>query len=707
MFLSFGSMGSLTASHRNTHHATVPPGDMNTAEQINCIRESKLYIIAMWVPLLLCYVAAGAVSLTFLRYHINMFRYPIYYVFPVVLAVYLPLSITFLLPIDYVSHVSSKPILGFEISDHTTLLMWKSNYWSTFALTWVILPFLQEFYRAGDYLKFDKIKTSLRRNLKFQAVVLASGIAGGIYLLLEAGLTLSSMRSMIISLSHIYALILALWLMAHGLIVLPRNRWLEGNLVQNLNHYYLKVPKLVDSLEDTKISFKEDILQVLILESNFTTASVEENLEFRDWILDLSGKIPADLKSSVARLYVHDSSRTITRSQLTASFMKNLTSSFQNHMSKLLAYGSEYDTLLSQIGRLQTLLEAKSIGDPRSRVVIMSGMNDFLPPSANYYWQCHIKPIIARIFAAFLFLVSVIIVQSEFFHSTRLSIVNMIIFKTGLHNHNLSQATFSAILFLYMLFCSLNSLTRLKVFSMFHLVPRNSDPVSTCFYVSYIARLTIPLSYNFLTFFADRDSVFEEWYGKSIHLTGLFNLINSWAPRLLLIPIVLTTFNVYDKVKQRLGLHSDLYGSWADFDDEEQILNSSIHLGNIQNRRDHIIAEAKRTVAMELNRRNNVSNANLRNFALRSAADSVCERNQGDFNSNILSYESNRIDFNQEQFLNTLTNGNDGLWNRIGGAVNNLRSVVLSRFVGRDSSYRDIPLNSQEYDDDADENLII
>lgn len=661
----------------------------------------------MWVPLLLCYIAAGAVSLIFLQYHINLFRYPVYYVFPIVLAVYLPLSITFLLPIDYVSHVSSNPIFGFEISDNTTLLMWKSNYWSTFALTWVLLPFLQEFYKAGDYLKINKIKTSLRRNLKFQAVVLASGIAGGIYLLLEAGLTLSSMRSMIISLSHIYALILALWLMAHGLIALPRNRWLEGNLVQNLNHFYLKVPKLVDTLEDTKISFKEDILQVLILESNFTDASVEENLDFRDWILDLAEKIPADLKSSVARLYVHDSSRTVTRSQLTASFMKNLTSSFQNHVSKLLAFESEYDTLLSQIGRLQTLLEAKSIGDPRTRNAVMSGINSFLSPGANYYWQCHVKPKIARIFAAFLFLVSVVIVQSEFFHSTKLSIVNMIIFKTSLHNHNLSQATFSAMLFLYMLFCSLNSLTRLKVFSMFHLVPRNSDPVSTCFYVSYIARLTIPMSYNFLTFFTDRDSVFEQWYGKSIHLTGLFNLINSWAPRLLLIPIVLTTFNVYDKVKQRLGLHSDLYGSWADFDDEEQILISGIHSNNIQNRRDHIIAEAKRTVAMEFNRRNNVTHANLQNTALRNAADLVYERNQREFNSNILGLQSNRIDFNQEQLSGTLANGSEGLWNRIGGAVNNLKDVVLSRFVGRDSSYRDIPLDSQEYDDDADENLII
>lgn len=661
----------------------------------------------MWTPLLLCYIATAAVSLAFLRFHIDIFRYPLYYLFPIALAVYLPLSITFLLPTDYVSHVSGKPVPGFEISDHTTLLMWKSNYWSTFALTWVLLPFLQEFYRAGDYLKIKKIQTSLRRNLKFQAIMIAAGLAGGIYLFLEAGLTLSSMKSMIISLSHIYALILALWLMAHGLVVFPRNRWHEGNIMQNLNHYYLKVPKLVDTLEDTKISFKEDILQVLILENNFTSASVEENLAYRDWIISLAEKVPVELKTSVTRQYVHDEGRTILRDQINEAFMNNLTYSFQSHLFKLLAYKSEYDTLLSQILRLQTLLEAKSTGDLDQRDKVMSNIKGFLPPRLNYYLQCHVKPLFARVLSVFLFVVSIVIVQSEFFHSTKLSIVNMIIFKTGIHNHNLFQGLFSAVLFLYMLFCSLNSLTRLKVFSMYHLVPRHSDPVSACFYVSYIARLTIPLSYNFLTFFTNRDSVFEDWYGKSIHLTGLFDLMNSWAPRLLLLPIVLTTFNVYDKVKKRLGLHSDFYGSWADFDDEE-LLTSDRRNMDAQNRRDHVIAEAKRTVAMEFNRRNHESNAALRSFSLHAAADSVYERNRQSFNESLSGNVNNRIDsFQDQNFVDLAANDSSGLWSRLGGAVNNFKDVVLSRFVGGGTSYRDVPLDSHEYDNDAEENLVL
>lgn len=664
----------------------------------------------MWIPLLLCYVTAGAVSLAFLRFYIGISKYPLYYLFPIALAVYLPLSITFLLPTDFVSHVSGKAIAGFEISDKTTLIMWKSNYWSTFALTWLLLPLLQEYYRAGDHLKLLKLKTSIRRNLRFQAIVLAVSIAGCIYLSLEVGLTLSSMRSMIISMSHIYALILALWLMAHGLIAIPRNRWHEGNIVQNLNHCYLKVPKVVDSLEDTRISFKEDVLKVLILEKNYTSAS-EENFTFRDWILDLASKIPADLRETVSRQYVHNESGGISREQLNVQFMNNLTYSFQNHLYKLLAFTSEFESLFSDITRLQTLLEAKSTGNPGDRDQIMSSLGGIFPPRSNFYVQCYIKPVLARVLSILLFIVSFVIIQSEFFHSTKISIVELLIFNTGIRNHNLLQAVFAAILFLYMLFCSLNSLTRLKIFNMYHLVPRHSDPVSLCFYVSYIARLTIPLSYNFLTFFTNRESVFEDWYGKSIHLTGLFDLMNSWLPRLLLIPIVLTTFNVYEKLKKKLGFHSELYGAWADFDDEEQLENDGSNLDSQLNRKELIIAEAKRIIAMEINKRNLASRVPLRSFALLQAADSLYESNRQTFNQSLAGSINNRIDAFLDNDSTPEYEGNSysspGVWGRLGLAVNNFRDAMLSRIRGGDNSYRDDPIDSFGYDDDADENLIL
>lgn len=661
----------------------------------------------MWIFLLLCYVLAGIISLAFLQYHIKLFRHKFYLQVPLFLAIYMPLSITFFLPVDYVSHNLDTPVFGFNISDKAILIMWKSNYWSTFLLTWLILPVLQEFYRSGHFHRLPKLKDAFRAHLKFQAVVLLVGIAGAIYLMLEVGLTFGHLRSMIIALSHIYALILALWLMAHGLVAIPRNRWMEGNLMHNLNHHYLKVPPLVDNLEDSKIAFKEDLLQVLILEINYTSMSVAENFEHRDWIFHLSNQIPQELRDSVSQQYVYDLANAITRDQVNVTFLKNLTYNFQNHLYKLTAYESEYNTLLQQISRLQTLVAAKAAQNQVEREQLMLSLAFVpFPPKVNFYFQCYVKPIARRTFSVLLFAVSVVIVQSEFFHSTKLSLMNTLVYKTGIHKHNFFQAVFSSVIFLYMLFCSLNSLAKLKIFNKYHLVPRDSDPVSAAFYASYIARLTIPLSYNFITLFTSRESIFEEWYGKSIHLTGLFNLMNNWIPRLLLIPIVLTTFNVYEIIKKRIGLLSDFYGAWGDFVNDDELADSD---NDPTKRRDLVIVEAKRIVSLELNRRNQ-NGQRLPNFSgngrhledvpfYESLANNVGQTFGGAL--------SNRIDssYHDEEDSRRLSLGN--MWNRLGGTFNGIRDAVLSRLGRLEPSYRDDPIDSYEYDDDANENLVI
>lgn len=668
----------------------------------------------MWVFLLLCYVLASIVSLAFLQYHINLFHHKIYLLVPLFLAIYMPLSITFFLPVDYVKHNSKTDIFGFTISDQAILLIWKSNYWSTFLLTWLLLPVLQEFYRSGHFHRLPKLKDAFREHLKFQAVVLLVGIAGAIYLMLEVGLSVGHLRSMIIALSHIYALVLALWLMAHGLIAIPRNRWVEGNLMQNLNHHYLKVPRLVDALEDSKIAFKEDLLQVLVLEMNYTSMNVEENFEFRDWIFSLSNQIPPDLRDSVSRQYVYDLSNAITRDQVNVNFLKNLTYNFQNHLYKLTAYESEYNILLGQISRIQTLLAAKAAENPFERDQIMLSLKFRpFPPQVNYYFQCYVQPVSRRIFSVLLFAVSLVIVQSEFFHSTKLSLMNTLVYQTGIHNHNFLQAVFTSVIFLYMLFCSLNSMAKLKIFNKYHLVPRDSDPVSAAFYASYIARLTIPLSYNFITLFASRDSIFEEWYGKSIHLTGLFNLMNNWIPRLLLIPIVLTTFNVYEIVKKKLGFLADFYGAWADFDNDDEVAESEDPLAK---RKDLIIVEARRIVSLELNRRNqgpqrvpNYTDSSSRLSRLRRTNDTALNdtlaSNIGQTFGESL---SNRIDsYHDEESETGRPSFGSDMWTRLGGTFNGIKNAVLTRFGRQEASYRDDPIDSYDYDDDANENLVL
>ena len=257
-----------------------------------------------------------------------------------------------------------------------------------------------------------------------------------------------------------------------------------------------------------------------------------------------------------------------------------------------------------------------------------------------------------------------------------------------------------------MLICGLNSLTKLKIFNKYYLVPHKSDPVSTSFYSTYIARLTIPLSYNFITLFISRASIFEDWFGKSIHLTGLFNLMNNWIPRLVLIPIILTLFNVYDRLKRKLGISGDLYDSLGfDQDNDSQVENHK--------RKDLIIAEAKRIVNREMNKR---ISEDLRPFNLSTAADTNYNANRNFDNSllnsnmnidNSLLNSSNRIDSYQDDPSSPST---PSIWNRLGTGLTNFGQQLSSRLQPASTNpvqYTDEALDNFDYDEDANNNLVV
>lgn len=660
----------------------------------------------MWLLPLIWYSVALAISITGIRYQIDIFKFPVYFSVPLILAVFIPLSIIYLLPLDYVSHNFKDSLNLLRLPDNVILYIWKSNYWITFILTWLVLPLLQEFYKSGHRSSMLKVKDAFKQNLKFQFIILGVSALGMIYLMLEVGLSLGHVKLMIIALSHIYSLVLALWLMAHGLISIPRNLWRKGSLVLNLNSYYLQVPRIVDILEDTKITFKEDVLEISVLKKSFTSNSAED-FSFRDWILTLYEKIPEDIKASVENLLMEDELNSISRETLTLPRMTKLTSRFNQNLYKYQAYQSAYDSLISKIISLEDVVNSDysdNYGQREANYRFNPNRSRLLP-QMRYYLEHHIKPILNRVAAVLLSVLSFVILESEFFHSTGISVINIIVYSDRFVPHDFGKLLVCCLVFLYMLFASLNSLTHLKVFGMYHLVPRHSDPISACFYTTYVARLTIPLSYNFITLFISRESIFEKWFGESIHLTGLFNLMNNWLPRFVLLPVFLTLFHVYDKLKKKIGLGGSFYDSWANFDDSDSD-NERNRANSIGLRKELLIAEAKRIVNRESLkwRQGSENDSRLRAFNLAQQPQNhraVPEYDEADLGQ--------RIDLellhSDDDFIGRPQKSS--FWDKVKSSFRLARTGV---FPARNSSYRDseeVHIDEFNYDDDANENIIV
>ncbi|CAI5756138.1 unnamed protein product [Candida verbasci] len=706
----------------------------------------------MWISIVIFYIITLLLSLLGLQLHINIFKYPLYLTIPITLAVFIPLSIIFLLPLDYIGFNynlnNNNNNLWFSLSNNIILLLWKLNYWITFLLTWLILPFLQEFFKSGQISTIGKIKDSIISNLKYQIILIGIFIICIIYLYFEIGLNFTSLKLMVIAVSHLYSLILATWLMGHGLISIPRIKWIQGSNIKNLNYNYLKIPKILDELEDLKMNLKDDILTILKLQRNLNID--DEDFIYRDYILNLYNKIPIDLKNQVEKQYLHDTSN-IERNEINENFLIKLSSQFNLNLHKLIGTESDFNLIVNKIVKLEDILNSitfkrLNFRTESNRVLINSKFN-------FYYWY-YIYPISARLFSILLGLFSIIILESEFFHSTKYSLIQIIINKVS--SSPTIQFFTMLTLFSYILISSLNSLTKLKIFNIYNLVAFKSDPISVCWYTTYIARLTIPLSYNFLTLFIIRKSNFENWYGQSIHLTGLFNYLNNWLPRLILIPVLLAIFNVYEKLKKKLGFNN-FYDSWIEFNDEDE--QEEINSNNLElKRKDLIIVEAKRIVNRELQKRqlnlkpfnltnnnNNNNNDLLNTTNNNNYADLNYNRNQQQFNDELMNrdridetnYENNNYENNNNEnyqdedededdiyYDGIISSNNNNNYNNNYNINNNqqqqqqqqqqhqniwtnVKNSIGGLFNRNNQPYRDEPLEEFNYDDDANENLIL
>ncbi len=80
----------------------------------------------------------GLLVLLLLRHFLPLRSTPAYVLVPIFLALFLPVSIILLLPIDLASSLRSddEATRGVWLPETLILLSWRITYWLTFALTW-------------------------------------------------------------------------------------------------------------------------------------------------------------------------------------------------------------------------------------------------------------------------------------------------------------------------------------------------------------------------------------------------------------------------------------------------------------------------------------------------------------------------------------------------------------------------------------------
>jgi hypothetical protein len=120
-------------------------------------------------------------------------------------------------------------------------VLWDVSYWSTQALTWLIIPIVQHVAASGERTISGKVRHSFGKLWRFYAIVGGLTVLGILVAVAMGKLSLATLPTLVVLLSNTYGLIAILLLLGYGLVYVPKSLYRYSNQSKRLQHIYYKV----------------------------------------------------------------------------------------------------------------------------------------------------------------------------------------------------------------------------------------------------------------------------------------------------------------------------------------------------------------------------------------------------------------------------------------------------------------------------------
>ncbi|KAJ6446543.1 LMBR1 domain-containing protein [Purpureocillium lavendulum] len=489
----------------------------------------------------------SVVVLLILRHYLPLRTTPAFYLVPIFFALWLPVVAIILVPIDLASSAAT--------DDEASRGIWLPQ---RVILVSFILPILAEYSDAGYRDPNDKLRYSLRQNAQFYAMVAAAGLVGLVYVAIAYRLTFDLLKGLVMALAYCWGLFLAIYLMGHGLVSIPRQLIRSASISGRLRRLQTRAPITYDKMEDALVTLQEIELQVSELGRRKTGTA----MDFQDWIEELQdiANIPLNRPpSSIASMASQDR---IIPTVITEKYLADLTRKLIRARHARSRYVDEWNQLVQEASEMQAILDsAASKKLDFGHASPHAGFWDtttMLTPYTRYLCYYHVMPYARLGLGVFLAVASACIVWSEF---VKLPFPILSVVRLSVIHHwvgDKAQVGFagqmiSAFWICYMCAAALTSMTEVKVWRGRALVKRNTAHEAAFWYATQVAKLCVPLSYNFLTLLTPEvytKTTFYNFLGRLIDFTDLGRWFDDLFPLVVLVPVIATLFGVYGKVKR-------------------------------------------------------------------------------------------------------------------------------------------------------------
>ncbi|TQN74832.1 LIMR family protein [Colletotrichum shisoi] len=510
---------------------------------------------------LLALLVISVIVLLILRHYLPLRTTPAFYLVPIFFALWLPACMVLLVPIDLASsaRTDDEATRGVWLPQRLLLVSWRITYWLTFALTWFILPILGEYSDSGYREPNDSLMYSLRQNAQYHAIVLGTAGVGLAYLSIRYNPGFTTLKTSFMALAYFYGLVFAIYLMGHGLVAVPRRLFRYSSISGRLRRLQVRAPKLYEKMEDSLL----DLEDVELLVSELGRRKTGSAVKFSEWIDELVET--ANLPESQPRTTVGSADSRALPTVITKKFMADLSRRLMRARHARSRYVNDWNDLLKEASDTQAILDSAAskkleFGAPSPHAAFWDRFT-IHTPYTRYVYYYHFEPYACIALGAFLAVASALITWSELIKAAfpQLSVIRLTVVHHWVGDKGqvgFAGQLISVLWLLYMCAATFITMTEVKTWRGRALVRRNTAYESAFWYSGQVAKLSVPLSYNFMTFLSRDIYVKTRFYaflGQLIDFTALGRVADYIFPICVLLPVAATLFGLYGKIKRMFG----------------------------------------------------------------------------------------------------------------------------------------------------------
>ena len=463
-------------------------------------------------------------------------------------------------------------------------------YWSTFFLSWLILPLLKSYESSGEFTRWEKFIYSIKSNLIFFGVVLLVCIFLFIWAFFKLKKeTISFFFKNIYNFNYVLGLSIMLLLLSYSLIKLPIKIYESMNYENTIQYYEYTAKNINDKLVVVKMELTENGHQLLetmedskiikemqddnILNSNKNYSNKKNIFIYQkymkekfDYLLKNSKTFGVEIKSNSfgsKQEPIHDKGNLV---QLIKKIMKEEWDDLrlQCQMQKIYSKWSTLKSILILGKKNKYKINSRyyKIGKDKSEKIMVDKKDDSfitLNNISNFkiWYYLKIRQILIFILTVILFIFGGIIFISE------ISIPlpwNLSIF--GLLISSITNVfILHIILFIqiiYLLGMSMYTLFSLKISGYYGMYRnRQTDSISLLYFSDNINRIIFPLCLNVIMMVNKGEkkykTILESIFGINMQ-NQVFVIFNNYSPLILILCVLINGFNVFTKIGKCFGI---------------------------------------------------------------------------------------------------------------------------------------------------------